>query len=118
MDNTVIAVFSVVTSLATVAIAYLTYKTGVLAERSLGITAELVAMNQRQNWFTGSMESHSALMLRIEAARGVNGKSIETLWWDPTIEKAPIKREHGKPAQLGPIYLFVPEDERQKISKA
>jgi hypothetical protein len=34
-------------------------------------------------WLTGAIESHSDLMLRIEALRGIHGKATELVWWDP-----------------------------------
>jgi hypothetical protein len=40
---------------------------------------------------TGAMESHSDIMLRIEAMRGApEGKPIELVWWDPSIEEPPV----------------------------
>lgn len=63
---------------------------------------------------TGAMESHSEIMLRIEAIRGApNGKQIEMVWWDPTIETPPLKKEHGQPAKLERIYLYIPPALRQ-----
>ena len=51
---------------------------------------------ERIAWLTGAMESHSDLMLRINAARGINGKPIDLVWWDPTIADAPVTKEHEK----------------------
>jgi hypothetical protein len=47
---------------------------------------------ERIAWLTGSMESHSDLMLRIEALRGIEVKPIELVWWDPTIEDVPAPK--------------------------
>ena len=116
-SNTVIAISAAVSAIATIVIACLTRNMATLADRSLRMSAELATMSERLNWFTGALESHSSLMLRIEAARGINGKPIEAIWWDPTLEKAPVKREHGKAAQLERIYVFVPMEERQNIEK-
>ena len=44
---------------------------------------------ERIAWLTGAMETHSELMLRIEACRGVRDEPIKLLWWDPTIEDPP-----------------------------
>ena len=112
-----IAWSAVVTALATVAIAFLTHQTKILAERSLKVTAEVVAMNQKLAWFTGAMETHSQIMLRIEAARGVNGKPVETVYWDPTIEPPPVTPKHKQAAQLGPIYMFLPVSLREGFEK-
>ena len=71
-------------------------------------------------WLTGSMETHSDLMLRIEALRGIDNKPIELIWWDPTIEDPPIFPEHGKPVELKRIHIFVPPELRhrkQRIGK-
>lgn len=40
---------------------------------------------ERIAWLTGAMESHSELMLRIEAKRGIEGQPIEILQWDPIV---------------------------------
>ena len=68
---------------------------------------------ERIAWMTGAMESHAELMLRIEAKRGIAGEPIKVLWWDPTLESPPIKREHGQEANLDAIYCFVPLPERR-----
>ena len=44
---------------------------------------------ERIAWITGAMETHSDLMLRIEARRGINGEPIKLVWWDPTIQPLP-----------------------------
>ena len=63
---------------------------------------------------TGAMETHSDLMLRIEAKRGVNeNESIKLIWWDPTIEEPPIVREHGKEVDLREIYIYLPPKLRE-----
>lgn len=67
----------------------------------------------RIEWFTGSMESHSETMLRIEAKRGMNDKPIKLVWWDPTIEPPPIKREHGQEVDMEIIYVFLPPGQRK-----
>ena len=68
---------------------------------------------ERIAWLTGAMESHAELMLRIEAKRGIAGQPIKVLWWDPTLESPPIKREHGQEANLEPIYCFIPPSDRR-----
>ena len=68
---------------------------------------------ERIAWLTGAMETHSDLMLRIEAKRGINDSPIKVVWWDPTIEKPPGKREHGKEVELNTIYCYLPPRERR-----
>jgi hypothetical protein len=64
-------------------------------------------------WLTGAMESHSTLLVRIEAARGIDDKPIEVVWWDPTIEPFPFKGAHGQVATLDRIYAGMPVKYRQ-----
>ncbi len=68
----------------------------------------------RIEWFTGSMETHSDLMLQIEARRGINGKPIKLVYWDPTIVKFPKKKQHGHVVDLSVIYIGLPLGMRQK----
>jgi hypothetical protein len=63
---------------------------------------------ERIAWLTGAMESHSDMLLRIEALRGIDGKQIELVWWDPSIEDVPTLKEHGKPIELKRIYIYLP----------
>ncbi len=64
------------------------------------LTLLVVKVYDRIAWLTGSMESHSDLMLRIEARRGINGEPVKLLWWDPTIEGVPTKKQHGQEVDL------------------
>jgi hypothetical protein len=65
-------------------------------------------------WLTGSMETHSNLMLRLQALKGgADGKPIELVWWDPTIEDAPGVREHGKPVDMKRIHIYLPPELRR-----
>lgn len=68
---------------------------------------------ERIAWLTGAMESHSDLSLRIEALRGIDGKKIELIWWDPSIDKPPVEKKHGKPVELNCIYVYLPPELRQ-----
>src|SRR5690349_8656463 len=63
-----------------------------------------------QAWLSGALESHSLLMLRMEA----RDRNIPAVWWDPDIEDPPTAalRGHGKPAELPAIYLSLPQRER------
>lgn len=69
---------------------------------------------RRIAWLTGSMETHSDLMLRLQALKGgADGKPIELVWWDPTIEAAPGVREHGKPVDMKRIHIYLPLELRR-----
>lgn len=70
-------------------------------------------LNRRVTWLTGALESHSTLMLRLEAKRGVDGKPIKVVWWDPNREKLPFKGAHGVEAELEQIYLYLPPEHRE-----
>ena len=67
----------------------------------------------RIEWFTGSMETHSELMLQIEARRGINGEPIKLEYWDPTIVKSPKKKQHGQEVDLSVIYIGLPLEMRR-----
>ena len=72
----------------------------------LGILAWRI--NKHVMWLTGALESHSTLMLRLEAKRGVKDTPIKVIWWDPNREEAPFDGAHGKEADLDNIHLFFP----------
>ena len=73
---------------------------------------------ERIAWLTGALESHSDLMLRIEAIRGIEGKPIELVWWDPSIENIPTVKEHGKPVEMNRIYIYLPPKLRRNKPSA
>jgi len=54
------------------------------------LTFLLWKVYERIAWLTGAMETHSDLMLRIEAKRGINEQPIKLVWWDPTIADPPV----------------------------
>lgn len=62
----------------------------------------------RTEFFTGAMETHSDLMLQIEARRGIMGEPIKLVYWDPTIDKFPKKKQHGQEVDLSVIYIGLP----------
>ena len=74
---------------------------------------------RRIEWLTGAMESHSALQLRLEAAKLVlpNGQPVRVVWWDPDIESPPVTPEHGKDAQINQVYLYLPPHLRRNRKK-
>jgi len=39
--------------------------------------------------------------------------TIKLVWWDPTIEPPPMKREHGQEIDLNTIYVYLPWDQRR-----
>ncbi len=65
-------------------------------------------------WLTGAIESHSSLMLRLEARRGVPGEPVKVVWWDPTLGDPPLERKHGEEAELHCIYTCLPPRQRQR----
>lgn len=70
---------------------------------------------ERIAWFTGAMESHSDLMLKIEAMRGSGtGQPIKLIWWDPSIGDPPVSRKHGKEVDLNTIYVCLSPKYRQR----
>ena len=79
----------------------------------LFLSALVWRLNRRVTWLTGALESHSTLMLRLEAKRGVEGKPIKVVWWDPNREKPPFKGAHGVEAELEQIYLYLPPEHRE-----
>ena len=96
----VVEVSAVVVALSTFFIFVLTY---------------LIWVSYRKiEWFTGSMETYSQVMLRIEAAKGINGQSVKLLWWDPYIAEPPVKWVHGQEIDTSTVYIFLPPNKRQK----
>jgi len=69
----------------------------------------------RIEWFTGAMETHSNVMLQIEARRGINGEPIKLVYWDPTIEKFPKKEQQkdGQEVDLSVLYIGLPIEMRR-----
>ena len=67
------------------------------------LTFQLWRIHQRTVWLTGAMETHSDLMLRLQAKQ----QGIEMIWWDPTVEIFPFKGEHGKSVELNRILVGV-----------
>ncbi len=89
----------------------------VLSVIVMAFTILTYMLYERITWLTGSMESHSTLMLRLEALRTSNeGTPIKVIWWDPKIEDWPHEGEHGDEAELKTIYLGIPLDRRKNKS--
>jgi len=75
-----------------------------IATLAIAIIAALVwKINKRVEWLSGAMESHSALMLRLEA----ENRGIELEWWDPSIEEFPREGQHGEPCKIQKIYIGI-----------
>jgi hypothetical protein len=68
---------------------------------------------ERIAWLTGAIESHSDIMLRIEAKRGISSQPIKLIAWDPTIEAPPINRQHGDEIDITTIYVNLPLSQRK-----
>jgi hypothetical protein len=74
---------------------------------------------RRIEWLTGAMETHSALQLRLEAAKVIspNGQQVRVVWWDPDIAPPPVTPEHGKEAEINQVYLYLPPKLRRNHKK-
>jgi hypothetical protein len=66
-------------------------------------------VSRQLSWFTGAMETHSDLLMKMEARR----QKIPMIWWDPTIEPFPSTAEHGKPVRLRKIWSGMPPRRRR-----
>ena len=72
----------------------------------------------RLNFFVGAMESHSDLMLKIEAKRGINSKPINVVWFDPTVKhNLNNSKLDGKEVELDTIYAYLPLELRKNKTK-
>ena len=60
-------------------------------------------INKRMEWLTGAMESHSGMMLRIEAHK----RKIPMEFWDKSIKPFPRTDKHVEPVKLDKIYIGV-----------
>lgn len=97
------AIGNVVIGLGTIAMAvaaFATFRTQNSVER----------LQKRLNWLTASLESHSALQMRLEAEKA--GKPA--VWWDPTHAGAgkkhyPTEPRHMANARVDTAHIFVPE---------
>jgi hypothetical protein len=91
----------IVTALATVALAIATY--------ALWRTTDAIKrQNEQLAFFTGAMESHSTLMLRLEAKK----QGVPVVWWDPTQARTPGNPRHEQAAELDTIYIYLPTELR------
>ncbi len=82
----------VLAAIATAAIAWLTFL--------------LVRINRRLTAFTGALESHSTLRLRLALKK----ENIPVVWWDKTVEPWPVENlRHRNRSELTHAVLGVPE---------
>ena len=72
---------------------------------------------ERMAWLTGAMATHSNLMLRIEALRGINHEPIKLIWWDFSIGDPPRKDEHGQEVDVSTVYIGLPLKKRKNRKK-
>ena len=62
---------------------------------------------------TGAQETHSEMMLKIEAKRC----RIPAVWWDPTIAAPPVGWKHDKEINLEKVYIYIPKELRKYRKK-
>lgn len=70
---------------------------------------KLEELQERLNYLTASLETHSLLQLRIAAKQA----GIPAVWFDPTKE-AVTYGQHGTLAELVKIRIFLPEQLREQ----
>lgn len=62
-------------------------------------------ISSRLTWLTGAMETHSDIMMRLEARK----QKIPMVWWDPTAEVFPYEGvAHGKECRISKITVGLP----------
>jgi hypothetical protein len=76
-------------------------------------TVTISRLNRTLTDLTGAMESHSTIMMRLEARR----QGVPVVWWDPTQARTPCNPRHDTPAELKRIYLFLPRELRAQKRK-
>ena len=67
-------------------------------------------VNKKIAWYTGALETHSTLNLRMEAEK--NKKEI--IWWDPDYRDVPQTQQHGEDAKVDAIRIYLPQNLRLK----
>ena len=71
-------------------------------------------VSSRLAWLTGAMESHSDIMMRLEAQK----QEIPMVWWDPTVEVFPDEGiAHSKECRMNKIAVGLPEHLRKHAGK-
>ncbi len=105
------------------ALTWLTY------EKLAELAKQQTSIAERHVGLTNALESHSTLILLIEAKRGLrpgaaDNQPIRTVWWDPTVEKAHffgskpgVVKKHRDEIDLDEIRLNIPPSFRQGNEK-
>ena len=78
------------------------------------LNRRMVKLNDRMVWFTGSMESYSRLMLRLEAKR----QGVRLIWWDPSEKGWPKTGPDGADATPEVIRIGMHPTDRDVIPPA
>lgn len=72
-------------------------------------------INKQIAWFTGAMESHSQIMLMLEASKK---EAVTLRWWDPYFngpkKEWPTKGQHNEAIELKEIYVGLPVERRKR----
>ena len=89
-----------------IAIVWLTIQMRDIAASNLKVSQEIA-------WFTGAMESHSDIALKLEAAKVSKETGMELVWWDPSKEAPKSDKRHGAPVELKRIYFYLPLQMRE-----
>ena len=70
------------------------------------LTCLLLRLNRRLASFTGAIESHSELLLRLKFKE----ENLPVVWWDQTVEPWPDEnKRHRNRSELTHVVLGVPE---------
>lgn len=108
LGDILIVIFTGVVAFATVALFVATRRLVVITEQT---QQEMKALQERSNWLMGAMESHSTMMMRLEAKK----QGIPVIWWDPTDNETgeqywPVydAAKHGEEAIIEKIYTGIP----------
>jgi len=75
-------------------------------------TQQIARFNERLTWFTGAMESHSEIMMRLTAQRD----GVPVVYWDPNEEAVPTEplKKHKASADIKTVYQYLPTHLRKK----
>ena len=89
---------------------------GVLAFFAHLINQRLVQIQEEVLWYTGSMESYSAMMMRLEAKK----QGVPVVWWNPeegmSASKWPSTGPHEDEAPLNIIRLGMHRADRRRTT--
>ncbi len=95
---------------ATVAIAFTSVVIALFAWKSHRLATETRKVSETIAALTGAMETHSSLMMQLEAKK----QGVKLTWWDPTQAPFPnINAGHRNPIPLDEIFVGMPFHLRQ-----